>query len=107
MRISIAHVDESGHVTLTETEVAQGATAADVLARRGIDAGAGIALFGERITPETELHEGDRLGFLDVAAPLTIDPMEARRLRAQKKAALRDVSRGRHGGRHRLAVSDV
>ena len=99
MRISIAHVDASGHVTLTETEVAQGATAADVLA-----AGAGIALFGERITPETELHEGDRL---DVAAPLTIDPMEARRLRAQKKAALRDVSRGRHGGRHRLAVSDV
>ena len=74
MRISIAHVDESGHVTLTETEVAQGATAADRL---------------------------------DVAAPLTIDPMEARRLRAQKKAALRDVSRGRHGGRHRLAVSDV
>ena len=67
MRISIAHVDASGHVTLTETEVAQGATAADVLARRGIDAGAGIALFGERITPETELHEGDRL---DVAAPL-------------------------------------
>lgn len=71
MRISIAHVDASGHVTLTETEVAQGATAADVLARRGIDAGAGIALFGERITPETELHEGDRL---DVAAPLTIAP---------------------------------
>lgn len=104
MRISIAHVDASGHVTLTETEVAQEATAADVLAHRGIDAGAGIALFGERITPETELHEGDRL---DVAAPLTIDPMEARRLRAQKKAALRDVSRGRHGGRHRLAVSDV
>ena len=40
MRIFIAHVDASGHVTLTETEVAQGATAADVLARRGIDAGA-------------------------------------------------------------------
>lgn len=104
MRISIAHVDESGHVTLTETEVAQGATAADVLARRGIDAGAGSPFSEKGITPETELHEGDRL---DVAAPLTIDPMEARRLRAQKKAALRDVSRGRHGGRHRLAVSDV
>ena len=104
MRISIAHVDASGHVTLTETEVAQGATAAAVLAHRGIDAGAGIALFGERITPETELHEGARP---DVAAPLTLAQMEAQRLRAQKKAALRDVSRGRHGGRHRLAVSDV
>ena len=39
-----------------------------------------VGIFGELVSLETVLHEGDRV---EVYLPLTMDPMEARRLRAK------------------------
>ena len=41
-----------------------------------------VGIFGELKTLDTVLQEGDRV---EVYRPLTIDPKEARRLRAQRK----------------------
>ncbi len=39
-----------------------------------------VGIFGELVSLETVLHEGDRV---EVYRPLTMDPMEARRLRSK------------------------
>ena len=62
-------------------ELPDGATVADAVAASGLplDEVAGYALHGERATPGTRLHDGDRVELL---RPLAIDPKEARRRRA-------------------------
>ncbi len=35
---------------------------------------------------------------------LTVDPMTARRLRIEGQTQAKEMQRGRHGGKHRLAV---
>jgi len=67
-----------------------GATVADAIEASGlrarIDAAAGpigIAIHGRAATPAERLHDGDRVELLQ---PLRIDPKQARRLRAQKRA---------------------
>lgn len=42
-----------------------------------------LAKFGRRIAPDTALQEGDRI---EILRPLAMSPMEARRLRARRKA---------------------
>lgn len=43
------------------------------------------AIFGQRATPETALHEGDRVELL---RPLQADPKEARRQRVEERRRL-------------------
>ncbi len=63
-----------------------GATAADAIARSGLAARYGfeaarmvVAIFGRRAPLHARLAEGDRI---EITRPLTVDPKEARRLRA-------------------------
>jgi hypothetical protein len=59
----------------------QGATVADAIRASALplDGIVGYAIFGERATPATPLHDGDRVELL---RPLLADPKEARRRRA-------------------------
>jgi uncharacterized protein len=59
-----------------------GATVADALAASGFAEAdhAAIAIHGVNATPDTALHEGDRV---EVLRPLLLDPKEARRRRAR------------------------
>ncbi len=68
-------------------ELAEGATVAEAVEAAGFDAGddmSGYAIFGVRAEPATPLRDGDRVELL---RPLSMDPKEARRLRAGKPKA--------------------
>lgn len=100
MKITVARAAAKGGVTLSQLEVPTGSTVAQAASIAGIavekvDA---WAVFARKVSPETELHEGDRL---DVGTKLLVDPMTARRLRAQHKADA-PAPRPRHGGIHQL-----
>lgn len=58
----------------------------DALAAAGFaaDGIAGVAVFGERVTAATPLHDGDRVELL---RPLQADPKDARRRRAAVQRA--------------------
>lgn len=66
-----------------------GATVADALAAAdlpsripGIEVEPeGLAIYGQAATPETTLHDGDRI---EVLRPLLVDPKQARRRRARE-----------------------
>ncbi|SEL04714.1 hypothetical protein SAMN05428989_1312 [Pseudoxanthomonas sp. GM95] len=63
-------------------ELPPGACVADALKAAAMDEAGqatGIAVFGVNATPQTLLHEGDRVELL---RPLLIDPKDARRRRA-------------------------
>lgn len=94
MRAEVCYALPDGATRITVVLV-PGATVADALRasdiehRLGIDARRhGVAIFGRRASFETPLHEGDRV---EILRPLTIDPMEARRLRARKATGSPDV----------------
>lgn len=65
-------------------ELPVAATVADALAASGlaVDGAAGVAVFGERVDPQHQLRDGDRVELL---RPLQVDPKEARRRRAGQK----------------------
>ncbi len=74
--------------TRIAVDVEPGATIDDAVVLSGIESllgldrtGSTFAIFGRRASPETVLHDGDRV---EILRPLTIAPMEARRLRARK-----------------------
>lgn len=68
-----------------DLELCAGATIADALAATRIaqDGVAGVAIHGERTTPQAALRDGDRLELLE---PLLADPKDSRRRRAQVQA---------------------
>jgi len=72
-------VAEIERVTL---ELPDGTSAGDALRASGLDfpALAGLAVYGERVTPAHLLRDGDRLELLRA---LRLDPKQARRRRAQ------------------------
>lgn len=66
----------------TTLDLPEGACVADALREarlEGQDQATGVAVFGVQATPQTPLHEGDRVELL---RPLQVDPKEARRRRA-------------------------
>ena len=85
--------------TLTLSE---NATVADALRAAGLPPDAETALFNEAAVASHPLKHHDRI---DVLSPLSIDPKEARRLRACAKEPHSPSNRGRHGGNHRLFVA--
>ena len=75
-----------------ELSLSSGATIADALDRvrnqpefRGVDIdNASVGIFGTIVTDRSQrLSEGDRV---EIYRPLTVDPMTARRLRANRRA---------------------
>ena len=73
---------------LRRVELAADATIADAVAASGISrdfpeidpAKNRVGIFGRRLTPEAPLHDGDRV---EIYRPLTADPKETRRRRAE------------------------
>lgn len=75
-------------------ELGEGATAREAADRSGLLPGfplAGMAVFGRRVADGEILGEGDRVELLRA---LAIDPMEARRRRAEAAKALKAKARG-------------
>ena len=58
------------------------ATVADALAAAGLQGEKWVGIFGQRVTPETRVADGDRV---EVYRPLRLDPKEARRRRATSR----------------------
>ncbi|MDQ1118998.1 MULTISPECIES: RnfH family protein [Pseudoxanthomonas] len=70
------------HYRAATLELPEGASVADALRQarlEGQDQATGVAVFGVQATPQTLLHEGDRVELL---RPLQVDPKDARRRRA-------------------------
>lgn len=87
MRVQVIRAWRDRHEAET-LELAPGATVAHALertriAQKGV---AGVAIHGERATPQRVLRDGDRLELLE---PLLADPKDARRRRAQGQATRR------------------
>lgn len=98
--VTIVTIDAQGAKTRM-LEVAPGTLLGEALDMAGIELPEGwaAALWGEKRDRRTLLMPGDRI---DVAAPILIDPKERRRRRAEKQGDIRQVTCGRHGGKHRL-----
>ena len=87
MKVEVCYALAASATRLT-VQVEAGATLEDALRHSGIEtllrldrSGLTFAIFGRRATPDALLHDGDRV---EILRPLTIAPMEARRLRAHK-----------------------
>jgi len=88
LRIEVAHAWPGG-VFLRELELQPGATVATALAACGLqqarpelDLGrAAVGIHGRKVGRDRALRDGDRV---EVYRPLRIDPMQARRLRAER-----------------------
>jgi uncharacterized protein len=66
---------------ILKIDLPEGATVRDALAKAGL-AAQSVGIFGERVTPETRVADGDRV---EVYRPLRLDPKEARRRRATSR----------------------
>jgi putative ubiquitin-RnfH superfamily antitoxin RatB of RatAB toxin-antitoxin module len=91
MRVEVAYALPDAQYVI-ELTLADGATVADALSRVKTAPGfvdldlerMRVGIFGSVVADRTQrLEEGDRL---EVYRPLTVDPMTARRLRANRKA---------------------
>ncbi len=60
-------------------ELGEGATVRTALRAAGFASGAGVGIFGRRVTLDTPLEDGDRV---EIYRALRADPKEARRRRA-------------------------
>ena len=80
---ALADVQDIVNLELAEGAVArQAIESSGLLARHGLaSAQLQLGIFGKKISPESLLHEGDRV---EILRPLAIDPGEARRRRARK-----------------------
>lgn len=84
MRVQVVLALPRAHRAIT-VELDAGATLAEAVAASGLslDGIDGYAVFGVRADPATPLREGDRVELL---RPLRMDPKEARRRRAERRA---------------------
>lgn len=91
MHVEVAYAEPSAQVVVP-LRVARGTTARDAVLASGLlarfpgidlDRG-GLGVFGVRVEPGHVLRDGDRV---EIYRPLTVDPKEARRRRAQRKSA--------------------
>lgn len=99
MLIKLTTIDpKSGLVQQKPLELSVGSTVEQALSAAGLPVDTVCAIFTQKAHATDVLHEGDRL---DIAAPLSLDPMTARRLRAQNKTVTA-IPVPRHGGRHQL-----
>jgi len=95
VRIDVVFASTDATWSIDPVEVGEGATVMDAVRASGLldrhppvdpASGYAFAIFGRAVRPTTVLDAGDRV---EVLRPLTIDPKDARRLRAERKARLR------------------
>lgn len=100
MQIAVIKVDRQAVKDVT-VDLATGATVADAIKAAGWSLGEMYvpAVWNHRVEEDYVLQEEDRVELL---APLTVDPMTARRLREEKKASTNPLVAGRNGSKHRL-----
>ena len=102
IQVDIVGIDADTKKTWLKTvSLPKNAVVADALAAVGLNSDTEAALFNDRTQSDRKLSDGDRI---DVLSPLTVDPMTARRLRIEGLTQTKEMQRGRHGGKHRLAV---
>ena len=100
LEITLAVTDRESAVARTRTvQLAEGATVRDALLAAGLKVSetTRAAVFGRSAALSESLSPGDRV---DAAVPLWVDPMQARRLRAERRGQVSVASR--HGSRHQL-----
>ncbi len=98
MRVYLCIPKKKGGLRMNELELPEGSSVADALAAAGLSVDTECGLFCEKTSPETVLHDNDRI---DIAVSLALDPMQVRRLRAENKERTA-IPRPRHGGIHQL-----
>ncbi|HEX5613069.1 MAG TPA: RnfH family protein [Burkholderiales bacterium] len=90
MRVEVVYaLADEQHVLVVE--LAEGASAREAIDASGIARRVGridlqrlhLGRFGRRIAPEARVQEGDRI---EILRPLSMSPMEARRLRARRSS---------------------
>ena len=70
------------HEKIVSVVLPEGATVQDALLKTGMNFDPRfLGVFGEPVTPETRLSDGDRV---ELYRPLRLDPKEARRRRAKR-----------------------
>lgn len=86
MRVEVIRAWPRRHLSVV-LELTEGTTAAQAARASGLplENVAAYAVFGQACTPEAVVRDGDRLELLQA---LRVDPKEARRLRAAKRAGL-------------------
>jgi len=92
VRVAIAFSPAAGHAFEATLELPAPVTALDAIRASGLldrhpELGRGellIGIWGRACAPETQLADGDRV---ELYRPLTMDPNEARRLRARNLRA--------------------
>ena len=100
MQIAVIIFDRQAVKAVT-VDLATGASVVDAINVAGWRLGEKYvpAVWNQRVEEDYVLQEGDRVELL---APLTVDPMTARRLREEKKASTNPLVAGRNGSKHRL-----
>jgi putative ubiquitin-RnfH superfamily antitoxin RatB of RatAB toxin-antitoxin module len=99
IRVCVCHA-LPGRVWMREVTLPAGAPAARAVpdsgyAREfpGADAWKqGVGVYGKRVAPDTPLAGGDRV---EIYRPLSFDPKESRRRRAERRRAARQAALGR------------
>lgn len=89
MRVEVVYATAAEQVVV-EVELPAAATAAEAIRASGIlekfpeidPARWMLGIYGERVTSEAALHDGDRV---EIYRPLVADPKEARRRRARAR----------------------
>lgn len=106
LRISVCYVAPTGQAWLRELNLATGATVQDALTHSefsmafdGLDPWKyGVGVFGQARQADSTLCDGDRV---EIYRPLSFDPKESRRRRADHRRA--KLARATKGGRMRPA----
>lgn len=106
IRIRVCGIDKDGAGREYSITVPSGSTAMEAALEGARKFGlqmpeeAALSLWGRRADPSAPLSDGDRV---EITLPLTIDPNDARRLRAARAGHRAAFAQGCHGGKHRLA----
>lgn len=89
MRVEVVYALAAAH-DATVVELPQGATVRDAIAASGVAARhpgmdlSQLGIFGRRVGVEAPLADGDRV---EIYRPLRLEPKDARRERARRRAA--------------------
>jgi uncharacterized protein len=92
MKITVAHSERARELGLREIDLPNGSTLADALRMAAIEVDPSlVGVWGRVRAPDWVLHEGDRV---ELYRPLTVDPMQARRLRHEHQRREREAAKG-------------
>ena len=92
INVEIVYAPEEKPLFHIHLSLFEGATVMEAISQSGLEtlypqtANSPVGLFSKRVSRDTVLKEGDRI---EVYRPLTLDPKEKRRQRAEKQSSTR------------------